>query len=85
MPFGSESSAATRGFRVSYSDVQGRWDVKGPSAIVPPDAMRRYGTDEVSVLRVLEAALNSSVVRVTMPSPDAPERRVTDPVATAAA
>lgn len=85
MPFGNESSAAARGFRVSYSDVQGRWDVTGSSAIVPPDAMRRYGTDEVSVLRVLEAALNSSVVRVTMPSPDDPERRVTDPVATAAA
>lgn len=85
MPFGNESSAAARGFRVSYSDVQGRWDVTGSSAIVPPDAMRRYGTDQVSVLRVLEAALNSSVVRVTMPSPDDPERRVTDPVATAAA
>ena len=80
------SQSQARHLSISFSSETGRWQVltSGVGG-ASDDAQLRFGTPEMSCLKVLEAALNSSQIRVTMPSPDDPERRVTDPRATAAA
>ena len=79
------SPAKRRGVHVGYSAETGRWSVRAPGGAVGRDGAEEFGTADVSVTKVLEAALNNSPIRVTRDDPDNPGRRVPDPVASAQA
>lgn len=83
-PMSSESQR--RHLAVTYSQHTGRWQVKASGVgEVSTAAQARFGTPEMSCLKILEAALNNATIRITRPSDERDGERVTDPQATAAA
>lgn len=84
--FGLQSAAFYQlsNFQVTYSELTGRWKVKGEPLSIPFELRNAFGTNDKSPFELVESILNASNIQMTKPEiqPDGTYKNIPDPVAT---